>query len=145
MPEDAGYLGLEDFLEPFLGMLDGDSRKSFTNYLSEFYREHIGDPGDFPYTRGIYPTMYRGRKPTIRQFAGHGLATDTNNRFKTILNLGGNGLSTAFDLPTLMGRDSDEPISEGQVGWDGAAVDTLADMEDLFDDIPIGDITVSAC
>ena len=143
MPEDTGYLGLEDFLEPLLGMLDGDSRKSFTNYLSEFYREHIGDPGDFPYTRGIYPTMYRGRKPTIRQFAGHGLATDTNNRFKTILNLGGNGLSTAFDLPTLMGRDSDEPISEGQVGWDGAAVDTLADMEDLFDDIPIDDITVS--
>ena len=143
MPEDIGFLGLEDFLEPLLGMLDGDSRKSFTKYLSAFYSEHIGDPGEFPYTRGIYPTMYRGRKPTIRQFAGHGLATDTNNRFKTILNLGGTGLSTAFDLPTLMGKDSDEPISEGQVGWDGAAVDTLADMEDLFDGIPIDDITVS--
>jgi methylmalonyl-CoA mutase N-terminal domain/subunit len=87
--------------------------------------------------------MYRGRKPTIRQFAGHGLATDTNERFKTVLRLGGTGLSTAFDLPTLMGRDSDDPISEGQVGWDGAAVDTLADMEDLFDGIQIDEITVS--
>ena len=97
----------------------------------------------FPFTRGIYTTMYRGKKPTIRQFAGHGLAPDTNERFKAILKLGGTGLSTAFDLPTLMGRDSDEPISEGQVGWDGVALDTLADMEDLFDDIPIEDITVS--
>jgi len=143
MPEDIGFLGLEEFLEPLLGMLDEDSRKSFTKFLSEFYKGQIGDPGEFPFTRGIYPTMYRGRKPTIRQFAGHGLATDTNDRFKTILRLGGTGLSTAFDLPTLMGRDSNEPISEGQVGWDGAAVDTLADMEDLFDDIPIGEITVS--
>ena len=111
--------------------------------LSEHYRETLGDPGEFPFTRGIYPTMYRGKKPTIRQFAGHGLATDTNERFKTIVKLGGTGLSTAFDLPTLMGRDSDDPISEGQVGWDGAAVDTLADMEDLFDGIPIEEITVS--
>ena len=110
---------------------------------SEHYRKSLGDPGEFPFTRGIYPTMYRGKKPTIRQFAGHGLAADTNERFKTIVKLGGTGLSTAFDLPTLMGRDSDDPVSEGQVGWDGAAVDTLADMEDLFDGIPIEEITVS--
>ncbi len=107
------------------------------------YAASLGDPGEFPFTRGIYPTMYRGKKPTIRQFAGHGLASDTNGRFKKILSLGGTGLSTAFDLPTLMGRDSDDPACEGQVGWDGVAIDTLADMEDLFDGIPVGEVTVS--
>ncbi|OGZ95513.1 MAG: hypothetical protein A2676_01360 [Candidatus Sungbacteria bacterium RIFCSPHIGHO2_01_FULL_51_22] len=107
------------------------------------YLSKLNDPGAFPFTRGIYPTMYRGKKPTIRQFAGFGLAPDTNERFMKILALGGAGLSTAFDLPTLMGADSDEPISECQVGWDGVALDTLRDMEDLFKDIPVGDITVS--
>ena len=123
--------------------LDEDTRASLSKLMKDVYREHVGEPGEFPFTRGIYATMYRDKKPTIRQFAGHGLATDTNERFKAIVKLGGTGLSTAFDLPTLMGRDSDDPASEGQVGWDGAAIDTLSDMEDLFEGIPIEDITVS--
>ena len=143
MPQEKGFLRLEDLLAPALAGLDEDARSSFSKLLRDDYGERIGDPGEFPFTRGIHATMYRGRKPTIRQFAGHGLATDTNERFKTVLKLGGTGLSTAFDLPTLMGRDSDDPISEGQVGWDGAALDTLADMEDLFDGIPIEETTVS--
>ncbi|MDP3963214.1 MAG: methylmalonyl-CoA mutase family protein [bacterium] len=107
------------------------------------YAENIGDPGQFPFTRGIYPTMYRGKKPTVRQFAGHGLSKDTNARFKKIRALGGTGLSTAFDLCTLMGLDSDHPKCEGQVGWDGVAIDTLDDMITLFDGISLGDVTVS--
>ncbi len=107
------------------------------------YERDIGDPGEYPFTRGLYPEMYRARKPTIREFAGHGLAPDTNERFRMLLREGTAGLSTAFDLPTLMGRDSDDPISEGQVGWDGVAVDSLADVEELFGDIPIDDISVS--
>ncbi|MCH8205404.1 MAG: cobalamin-dependent protein [Chloroflexi bacterium] len=143
MSPEKGFLTPDDFFASAFEGLDEDARSSFSKLVTDHYREQIGDPGEFPFTRGVYATMYRGRKPTIRQFAGHGLATDTNERFKTVLRLGGTGLSTAFDLPTLMGRDSDDPISEGQVGWDGAAVDTLADMEDLFDGIPIEDITVS--
>lgn len=111
------------------------------------YLAKLNDPGSYPFTRGLYPAMYRvqdgGRKPTVRQFAGHGLARDTNERFKKILALGGTGLSTAFDLPTLMGRDSDDPLCDGQVGWDGVAVDSLQDMEDLFHDIPLDKVTVS--
>ena len=107
------------------------------------YQRDRGDPGTFPFARGLHPEGYRTRKPTIRQFAGLGLAPDTNQRFKMLLRAGGTGLSTAFDLPTLMGRDSDDPLSQGQVGWDGVAVDTLKDMEDLFDEIPIDQITVS--
>ena len=143
MSQEEGFLRLEDLLTQALAGLHEDAQSSFSKLLRDHYTERIGDPGEFPFTRGIHATMYRGRKPTIRQFAGHGLATDTNERFKTVLKLGGTGLSTAFDLPTLMGRDSDDPISEGQVGWDGAAVDTLADMEDLFDGIPIEETTVS--
>ena len=143
MHSEKGFLRPEDFFASALEGLDEDTRSSFSELAADHYREQIGDPGEFPFTRGVYATMYRGRKPTMRQFAGHGLANDTNERFKTVLRLGGTGLSTAFDLPTLMGRDSDDPISEGQVGWDGAALDTLADMEDLFDGIPIEDITVS--
>lgn len=101
--------------------------------------------GEYPFTRGIYPEMYRKRKPTVRQFAGYGLAAETNERFKKILSMGGPraGLSTAFDLPTLMGLDSDAEICEGQVGWDGVAIDTLDDMENLFCGIPVDEITVS--
>ena len=143
MPLDEGFLRPEEALAPALGGLDERTRSETLGVIGEHYQEQVADPGAFPFTRGIHATMYRGRKPTIRQFAGHGLATDTNERFKTVLKLGGTGLSTAFDLPTLMGRDSDDPLSEGQVGWDGAAVDTLADMEDLFDGIPIEDISVS--
>ena len=143
MPLDEGFLRPEEALAPALGGLDERTRSEILGVIGEHYQGRLADPGAFPFTRGIHATMYRGRKPTIRQFAGHGLATDTNERFKTVLKLGGTGLSTAFDLPTLMGRDSDDPLSEGQVGWDGAAVDTLADMEDLFDGIPIEDISVS--
>ncbi|MBI3075080.1 MAG: methylmalonyl-CoA mutase, partial [Parcubacteria group bacterium] len=103
----------------------------------------VNDPGEYPFTRGLYPEMYRKKKPTIRQFAGHGLAADTNKRFRMLLATGTTGLSTAFDLPTLMGRDSDDPLALGQVGWDGVAVDTLADMEALFSDIAIGEVSVS--
>ena len=100
-------------------------------------------PGQWPYTRGPYPAMYRAKLWTMRMFAGFGTAEDTNSRFKEILRVGGDGLSTAFDLPTLMGRDSDDPHALGEVGRCGVAVDTLADMEDLFAGIDLGTITTS--
>ncbi|MEP6658713.1 MAG: methylmalonyl-CoA mutase family protein [Acidimicrobiales bacterium] len=100
-------------------------------------------PGVFPYTRGPYASMYRSKLWTMRMFAGFGTADDTNWRFKEILKAGGDGLSTAFDMPTLMGMDSDDVLSEGEVGRCGVAVDTLADMEDLYRDIDVGAITTS--
>src|SRR3954470_8419587 len=100
-------------------------------------------PGEFPFTRGLYPTDYRGRTWTIRQFAGFGNAEDTNARYKMILNSGGGGLSVAFDMPTLMGRDSDDPKSLGEVGHCGVAIDSAADMDRLFKDIPLQDVTTS--
>jgi methylmalonyl-CoA mutase N-terminal domain/subunit len=105
--------------------------------------ERIGWPGEFPYTRGLYPTGYRGRTWTIRQFAGFGNAEQTNERYKMILGRGGGGLSVAFDMPTLMGRDSDDPKGVGEVGHCGVAVDSAADMDVLFDQIPLGDVTTS--
>jgi methylmalonyl-CoA mutase N-terminal domain/subunit len=105
--------------------------------------ERIGVPGAFPFTRGVYPSMYRGRPWTIRQFAGFGSVADTNRRYHDLLDAGQHGLSVAFDMPTLMGRDSDEPESLGEVGHCGVAVDTLDDMERLFDGIPLGEITTS--
>jgi methylmalonyl-CoA mutase N-terminal domain/subunit len=103
----------------------------------------LGYPGESPYTRGIHATMYRGRLWTMRQFAGFGAAEDTNQRFRYLLAHGQTGLSTAFDLPTLMGYDSDHPLSEGEVGKCGVAVSSLADMEVLFDQIPLSDVTTS--
>jgi len=100
-------------------------------------------PGEVPYTRGIHPTMYRTRLWTMRQFAGFGTAEDTNQRFRYLLAHGQTGLSTAFDLPTLMGYDSDHPLSEGEVGKCGVAISSLADMEVLFDQIPLADVTTS--
>ncbi len=100
-------------------------------------------PGQFPYTRGLYPTGYRGRTWTIRQFAGFGNAQQTNERYKMILGRGGGGLSVAFDMPTLMGLDSDDPKSLGEVGHCGVAIDSAADMEVLFDGIDLGDVTTS--
>ena len=100
-------------------------------------------PGQFPYTRGPYASMYRSRLWTMRQFAGFGTAEDTNRRFKDLLASGGNGLSTAFDMPTLLGRDSDDPLAKGEVGRAGVAVDTLADMETLFAGIDLGRVTTS--
>lgn len=105
--------------------------------------DRIGWPGEFPFTRGLYPTGYRGRPWTIRQFAGFGNARQTNERYKMILASGGDGLSVAFDMPTLMGRDSDDPHSLGEVGHCGVAIDSAADMSTLFDEIPLGDITTS--
>ena len=100
-------------------------------------------PGQYPYTRGPYPSMYRSKLWTMRMFAGFGTADDTNWRFRQILQAGGDGLSTAFDMPTLMGLDSDDPLSDGEVGRCGVAVDTLADMEDLYRGIDLGTITTS--
>jgi methylmalonyl-CoA mutase, N-terminal domain len=103
----------------------------------------IGFPGEFPYTRGIYPTMYRGRGWTIRQFSGFGNAAETNARYRYLIAQGGGGLSVAFDMPTLMGRDSDDPRSAGEVGHCGVAVDSAADMEVLFDGLPLDKLTTS--
>jgi len=100
-------------------------------------------PGQYPYTRGPYASMYRSRLWTMRMFAGFGTALDTNQRFLEILRAGGDGLSTAFDLPTLMGRDSDDPTAEGEVGRCGVAIDTLADMDDLYAGIDLGTVTTS--
>jgi methylmalonyl-CoA mutase N-terminal domain/subunit len=105
--------------------------------------ERIGWPGEYPFTRGLYPTGYRGRAWTIRQFAGYGNAVQTNDRYKLILRSGGGGLSVAFDMPTLMGRDSDDPRSLGEVGHCGVAIDSAADMDLLFDGIKLQDVTTS--
>jgi methylmalonyl-CoA mutase N-terminal domain/subunit len=107
------------------------------------YDERLGYPGEYPYTRGVYPNMYRGRLWTIRQFAGYGDADETNRRFRYLIEHGQNGLSVAFDMPTLMGLDSDSPLSLGEVGTEGVAVDSLEDMERLFGGIPMGEITTS--
>src|SRR5690606_12638697 len=111
--------------------------------LSEVPLEDIGLPGRYPYTRGPYPTMYRSRIWTMRQIAGFGTAEDTNARFKFLIEQGQTGISTDFDMPTLMGYDSDHPMSEGEVGREGVAVDTLADMEILYDGIDLENIYVS--
>ncbi len=103
----------------------------------------LGYPGSFPYTRGVYPSMYRGRLWTMRQFAGFGTAEETNERFRYLLDHGNKGLSTAFDMPTLMGLDSDHARSLGEVGVEGVAIDTLDDMETLFGGIDLGEVTTS--
>src|SRR6478752_3707766 len=107
------------------------------------YGRDLNDPGQFPYTRGIHPTGYRGKLWTMRQFAGFGTPEDTNQRYKTLLSAGGTGLSVAFDLPTLMGRDPDHELSLGEVGKCGVSIMSLADMETLFDGIRLADITTS--
>jgi methylmalonyl-CoA mutase N-terminal domain/subunit len=107
------------------------------------YDRDLGYPGEYPMTRGVYPSMYRGRLWTMRQFAGFGTAEETNARYKFLLKQGQGGLSVAFDMPTLMGRDSDDPRSEGEVGRCGVATDSLADFQALFDGIPLDGITTS--
>ncbi len=107
------------------------------------YARDLGDPGTFPYTRGIHATGYRGKLWTMRQFAGYGTPEETNARYRHLLEAGGTGLSVAFDLPTLMGRDPDHPLSLGEVGKCGVSVATIADMEALFDGIPLGSVTTS--
>src|ERR671917_328542 len=105
--------------------------------------DQIGRPGEYPFTRGVYESMYRGRLWTMRQFAGFGTAEETNARFRYLLEHGQTGLSTAFDMPSLVGHDSDHPKSLGEVGREGVAVDTLDDMETLFQGIDLGEVTVS--
>jgi methylmalonyl-CoA mutase N-terminal domain/subunit len=105
--------------------------------------DRIGWPGEYPFTRGLYPSGYRGRAWTIRQFSGFGNARQTNERYKMLLGAGGTGLSVAFDMPTLMGRDSDDPRSLGEVGHCGVAIDSAADMDTLFAGIPLADVTTS--
>jgi methylmalonyl-CoA mutase N-terminal domain/subunit len=107
------------------------------------FAEQIGFPGEFPFTRGVYPSMYRGRLWTMRQFAGFGTAEETNERFRYLLDHGQTGLSTAFDMPSLMGHDSDHPRSEGEVGREGVAIDSLDDMETLFGGIDMGAVSTS--
>jgi methylmalonyl-CoA mutase N-terminal domain/subunit len=121
-------------VEPVYGPAPGDELQGF---------DRIGWPGEFPFTRGLYATGYRGRTWTIRQFAGFGNAEQTNERYRMILAAGGGGLSVAFDMPTLMGRDSDDLRALGEVGHCGVAIDSAADMEALFADIPLGDVTTS--
>ena len=132
---DADFTSLSGRpLEPVYGPRPGAEVPDF---------ERIGWPGQYPYTRGLYPTGYRGRAWTIRQFAGFGNARQTNERYKMILASGGGGLSVAFDMPTLMGYDSDSPQALGEVGHCGVAIDSVADMELLFDGIPLGETTTS--
>ncbi|WP_370466900.1 methylmalonyl-CoA mutase [Streptacidiphilus sp. PB12-B1b] len=123
-----------DTVEPVYGPADGEAPEGF---------ERIGWPGEYPFTRGLHTTGYRGRAWTIRQFAGFGNARQTNERYRMILEAGGGGLSVAFDMPTLMGRDSDDARSLGEVGHCGVAIDSAADMEVLFKDLPLGDVTTS--
>src|SRR5262245_38425301 len=121
-------------VEPVYGPPEGTDDPRF---------ERIGWPGEFPYTRGLYPTGYRGRTWTIRQFAGFGDARATNERYKMILGAGGGGLSVAFDMPTLMGREPDDPRSLGEVGHCGVAIDSAADMQALFAGIDLAAVTTS--
>jgi len=107
------------------------------------YAERLGDPGEYPYTRGPYPSMYRGRPWTMRQYAGFGTARETNARFKYLIDNGQTGLSVAFDLPTQMGRDSDHQLALGEVGKVGVAIDSLLDMRDLLEGIPLGEVSTS--
>ena len=138
---DAAFVRDADFttlsgveVEPVYGPGDGQSAQGF---------ERIGWPGEYPFTRGLHATGYRGRAWTIRQFAGFGNAEQTNERYKMILAEGGGGLSVAFDMPTLMGRDSDDPRALGEVGHCGVAIDSAADMDILFSDIPLARTTTS--
>ncbi len=132
-------------LKSFTTVSDQPINKLYTpDDIKDFdYFKDLGFPGEFPYTRGVQPTMYRGRLWTMRQFAGLGTAEDTNQRFKYLIEHGETGLSTAFDMPTLMGYDSDSPMSRGEVGKCGVAIDTLKDMEILFDGIDLSKVTTS--
>src|ERR1700704_2687250 len=130
---DIAFTNSANEVEPLSTALD----------VSPTTAEDLGVPGVYPYTRGIHPTGYRGRLWTMRQFAGFGSASDTNQRYKFLLEHGQTGLSVAFDFPTLMGYDSDHPRSEGEVGKTGVAISSLADMETLFDGIPLDQVSTS--
>jgi methylmalonyl-CoA mutase N-terminal domain/subunit len=146
----------QETLQPFLER-HGERKKRFITVSNEeigrlytpddvedlSYERDLGNPGEFPFTRGIYPTLYRGRLWTMRQFAGFGGPEETNQRFKYLLHEGETGLSTAFDMPTLMGLDSDHPLAQGEVGVEGVAIDTLKDFEILFEGIPLDQVSTS--
>ncbi|OYZ93753.1 MAG: methylmalonyl-CoA mutase, partial [Xanthobacter sp. 17-67-6] len=130
--------------EQFFTLGDFPVKRTYTAAdLAETPPEDIGLPGRYPFTRGPYPTMYRSRNWTMRQIAGFGTGEDTNKRFKYLIAQGQTGISTDFDMPTLMGYDSDHPMSEGEVGREGVAIDTLEDMEALFEGIDLEKISVS--
>src|SRR3712207_4404610 len=105
--------------------------------------ERLGEPSDYPFTRGIHPDMYRGRKWTMRQYAGYATAKETNERFRYLIEHGSTGLSMAFDLPTQLGRDSDDPLCAGEVGRTGVAIDSIEDMRRVFDQIPLDEVSTS--
>ncbi len=131
--------------EKFLSLSDLEIKRIYTpEDIKDFdYMRDLGFPGEYPFTRGVHTTMYRGRIWTIRQFAGFGTPEQTNERYKYLLSIGQTGLSIAFDFPTLYGRDSDDPMARGEVGKCGVAVDTLKDFEIIFDGIPMDKITTS--
>src|SRR5215831_12843878 len=130
--------------DPFLTLGGFPIKRVYTALdLQSTPLDDIGLPGQYPFTRGPYPTMYRSRLWTMRQIAGFGTGEDTNKRFKYLIAQGQTGISTDFDMPTLMGYDSDHPMSDGEVGREGVAVDTLADMEALYDGIDLEKISVS--
>src|SRR5438034_8602647 len=106
-------------------------------------QERLGEPGDYPFTRGIHEGMYRDRLWTMRQYAGYATAEETNRRYRYLIEHGSTGLSMAFDLPTQLGRDSDDPLCEGEVGRTGVAIDTIEDMRICFDQIPLGEVSTS--
>jgi methylmalonyl-CoA mutase N-terminal domain/subunit len=137
------YSGTPERAVPFTTLSGEPVRALYTPDDVGAFEERIGFPGEFPFTRGVYPSMYRGRLWTMRQFAGFGTAEETNERFRYLLEHGQTGLSTAFDMPSLMGHDSDHPRSLGEVGREGVAVDTLDDMQTLFGGIDLGEVTVS--
>src|SRR5262245_12155676 len=122
---------------PLKEVYNSEDQKNFNE------KEKLGAPGEFPFTRGVYQNMYRGKLWTMRQFAGFGTPEQTNKRFHYLIEHGQTGLSTAFHFPTLMGYDSDSPRARGEVGVCGVAVDTLRDMEVLFDRIPLDKVTTS--
>ncbi len=151
-PRERERAGLEAWAERYAAVPERPS--SFTTLSGEPIQplyteadlpapEAIGLPGEYPFTRGVYPSMYRGRLWTMRQFAGFGTAEETNERFRYLIDHGQTGLSTAFDMPSLMGHDSDHARSEGEVGREGVAIDTLDDMETLFAGIDLGEVSVS--
>jgi methylmalonyl-CoA mutase, N-terminal domain len=142
--EREDYAATPERDAPFSTVSGQPIRPLYTEHdLPEDLQEAIGLPGRFPFTRGVYPSMYRGRLWTMRQFAGYGTAEETNARFRYLLDHGQTGLSTAFDMPSLMGHDSDHPRSLGEVGREGVAVDVLDDMETLFAGIPVDEVSVS--
>lgn len=137
MSDDRGKLRKKRFAT------DADIEIAGVYGPTELDAEELGRPGQFPFTRGVQSTMYRGQLWTMRQYAGFGTAAESNQRYKYLLAQGGKGLSVAFDLPTQMGRDSDHPMARGEVGRVGVAIDSLEDMRVLFDGIPLAEVSTS--